>query len=177
MSRTSRPPRPAAGSQSSRRSKSQSAPDLPPDVLFTNRFTSILFSLYNPHIPLDLAPAKPKKADADSPKAKPEKLPPFDSPLCSFKVKSDLRQSQAEQDQVVASFDRRSEVLLAELGKKEYDIQVSMVPYDVERTGGDRISQKSASDKSKKKKADDASSRATSPRSVVDGRVPRGTKY
>jgi hypothetical protein len=177
MSGSSRLTRPPAGSQSSRRSKSQASPELPPDAAFTNRFSSILFSLYNPHIAVDLAPIRSKKPDAHAPKAKPEKLPPFDSPLCSFKVKSDLRQSQAEQDQVVSNFDRRSEILLAELGKKEYDIEVSMVPYDVERTGADRMSQKSASDKSKKKKADDASSRITSPRSVVDGRASRGSKY
>ena len=119
----------------SRRSR---PPQISADEAFSNRFGSILFSLYNPHVapnfdPMPIAPERPKKKNDD------DEIPPFESPLCSFKVKTDLEEADRLEAGVIQRFDERSRVLVAEIGKQEYDIEVSMVPFDVERTGGDRI--------------------------------------
>jgi hypothetical protein len=127
-------------SQSSRARKRVS--EDPPDLAFSKRFSTILFSLYNPHISpeFDRLPSQPES----STKSKGlDKAPSFDSPLCTFRVKSDLQESEARQDEIIQAFDQRSKALLSELKKKEYDIEVSMVPYDFERSGGDRMSRKS----------------------------------
>jgi hypothetical protein len=117
----------------------------PPDVAFSKRFATTLNSLYNPHItpkfdPLPTAPEGPKPKGLD-------KAPAFDSPLCTFRVKTDLQESEARQAELEEAFDERSRALLAELSKKEYDIEVSMIPYDVERSAGDRMSRSSGATK------------------------------
>jgi hypothetical protein len=122
------------------RSEKRECTDTPEDA-FSKRFAAVLFSLYNPHIapelnPLPSAPSAPKPKGID-------KAPAFDSPLCTYRVRTDLQKSAEDQAAVVAAFDQRSRVLLAEIKKDEYDIEVSMVPYDVERTAGDRMSTRS----------------------------------
>ena len=124
------------------------------DQAFSSRFGSILFSLYNPHVapnfePLPSGVEPPKKKDED------DEVPPFDSPLCAFKVRTDLDDDAKSEGEVIHRFDERSRVLVAEIGKQEYDIEVSMVPFDVERTGGDRIRKRSPP---KSVKGDDARS-------------------
>jgi hypothetical protein len=59
-------------------------------------------------------------------------------------VRNDLKDSENTEEDHVKQFDKRSRELLAELSRKEYDIEVSMVPYDVERSGGDRMSRRSS---------------------------------
>lgn len=128
-------------SRLSRRSStpSKKQPELSADEAFSNRFGSILFSLYNPQISPDFDPlpkrkTTKKKYDID------DDITPFESPLCSFKVKTDLKDDAKEEDSLVHQFVERSKVLVAELSKPEYNIEVSMVPYEVERVGGDRMS-------------------------------------
>lgn len=108
--------------------------------VFSNRFGSILFSLYNPQIEPVFDPMpkkqqmKKKKYDID------DEIAPFESPLCSFKVKTDMEDDNAEEESLVRQFNARSKVLVSELSKAEYDIEISMIPYDVERNGADRMS-------------------------------------
>jgi hypothetical protein len=137
-SRTSRP--------TSRASKAKPVKNLPPEQAFAERFSSIFFSLYNPQRAPDFtaapvsAPREPSEVEG--------KLPAFDSPLCVFKVKSELAASKDDEAAIMESFDERSAVLVSDLKKTEYDIEFSMVPYDVERPGSDRITE--AMDKKKK---------------------------
>ena len=133
--------------------KAKSTVSVSPEYAFSNRFGSILFSLYNPHV----APIFDPLPDSSEPPRKrrdEDEIPPFNSPLCSFKMKTDLEESAETEAAVIKRFDERSRVLVAELGKQEYDIEVSMVPFDVERTGGDRIRRQTPP----KKTSDDARS-------------------
>jgi hypothetical protein len=124
---------------SSRTAKSKKAKDIPPAQAFSERFSSIFFSLYNPQRSPDFTtppifPAPPGSKGE-------EKLPKFESPLCTFKVTTELEDSKEEGAKILQQFNQRSAVLVAEMQKPEYNIEVSMLPYDVERSGSDRITE------------------------------------
>jgi hypothetical protein len=70
-------------------------------------------------------------------------------------VKSELTATREEEAAIIEAFDERSAVLVSELKKTEYDIEVSMIPYDVERPGSDRITE--ARDKKRKGDSDKGS--------------------
>jgi hypothetical protein len=84
-------------------------------------------------------------------------------------VKEDLQESESHETEIVNAFDQRSRTLLAELSKKEYDIEVSMVPYDVERSGSDRMSRRSGATTPGSPSASGRKSSAKDGRSTIRG--------
>jgi hypothetical protein len=140
-----------------------------PEQPFSDRFSSIFFSLYNPQrapdftIPTVSPPKEPSEVEG--------KLPAFDSPLCVFKVKSDLAAFRQGEAVIIEAFDERSAVLVSEMKKTEYDIEVSMIPYDVDRPGSDRITE--ALDKKKKSDSDRKSGAGSRAGSDIAGLSPK----
>ena len=125
--------------------KKKKLPPAPASVSFSQRFQSILFSLYNPqdrdqlvYDSLHPLPAGSVSA-SEKPKKYVEDYPDFSSPLCSFKVRNDIEEDGESRKKLLDAFHRRSAELVNELSLREYDqIKVSMVPFDVERTAEDR---------------------------------------
>ena len=103
----------------------------------------IFFSLYNPQDRKNLIfnavryVDSPKDSNNDNQSK--EDYPQFNSPLCTFKIKTDIEDKKSTRDNLLNAFHSHSSQLVNELSSKEYDkIEVSMVPFDVERTGDDR---------------------------------------
>lgn len=110
---------------------------------YSQRFQSIFFSLYNPQdrekVIFDALPLVDSPTDANNDKQSNDEYPQFNSPLCAYKIKTEIEENKLTRDQLLQSFHAHSSQLVNELSLKEYDkIEVSMVPFDVERTGDDR---------------------------------------
>ncbi|KAK8882988.1 hypothetical protein M9Y10_045635 [Tritrichomonas musculus] len=119
---------------------------LPPQqasLSFSQRFQSIFFSLYNPQdrekLIYDTLPPIDLSVDEKNQNQSNDEFPEFNSPLCAYKIKTDIEENKSTRDQLLQAFHVHSSQLVNELSLKEYDkIEVSMVPFDVERTGDDR---------------------------------------
>lgn len=146
----------SASSFNARNTKRAQLEPTSPEAAFSNRFSSILFSLYNPQIDPNFDPFPPSNKKP----FQQEELPPFESPLCSFKVKTEMEDDENKHQQLINEFSQRSAVLVTELSKSEYDIQVSMVPFDVERTAADRRNEQANRRKSEIRVAEAAQKRS-----------------
>lgn len=114
---------------------------------YSQRFQSIFFSLYNPQdrekvifdtLPLVESPTDSKNQNQNQNQTKDE-YPQFNSPLCAYKIRTEIEENKSTRDQLLQAFHNHSSQLVNELSLKEYDkIEVSMVPFEVERTGDDR---------------------------------------
>lgn len=106
-----------------------------PQEIFSSRFSSILFSLYNPQIvpnfDTSLKSGVKAKSDLD------DKFPSFDSPLCQYKIEADLEEGN-HRDIFLGKFNERARVFAAEIRNEKYVDDFSMVPFDIERSPLDR---------------------------------------
>lgn len=135
--------------------------------IFSQRFQSVLFSLYNPpdreravygNLP-------PLSEDISGSQSNVNDIPEFNSPLCSYTIKTEIKKDKETRNQQLDAFHNRSVQLINELSQPDYDkVQISIVPYETDKEFKDINSN------ARKKKADDRIRQKREDRSIASYR-------